>query len=434
MSVPAGFPSVRAKQISVRAGVLAARAAIISVRAGFLAARAATNSVRAELVEAATPFDKLRANGGGLGASGGGLGASGGGLGASGGGLGASGGRLGASGRGVATSGKWVVAALLAVSLTACGNKDDKKVATQVAVKVGSEEISVHQINQVLSRTNAASATPQAVQTLRREVLEKLIDQQLAVDQAVESKLNRTPEVVALIEAARREVLARAYIQQVTSALPKPTAEETKKYFADHPALFAERRVFNLQEVQLPASAGAAVAEQVRALLAAGKPMEEVATFLKSKDLKFGGGAATRAAEQIPLELLTKVHALKDGQSLVIENPQGFNVLRVAASQSAPVPEASALPRIEQFLANQRGAEAVGQSIKQLRAKTTITYMGDFVQGAGAVGAAAQAPATSVPAAATPSAAPAPAPAVAESPAAADKVKSVIEKGVAKLK
>ncbi len=139
--------------------------------------------------------------------------------------------------------------------------------------------------------------------------------------------------------------------------------------------------MFNLQEVQLPASAGADTAEQVRTLLGSGKPMEDVAALLKLKDIKFGGGAATRAAEQIPLELLTKVHALKDGQSMVVQNPQGFNVIRVASSQSAPVPEANALPRIEQFLANQRGAEAVSQAVKDLRAKATITYMGDFAGG-----------------------------------------------------
>jgi EpsD family peptidyl-prolyl cis-trans isomerase len=327
------------------------------------------------------------------------------------------------------------IAALLALTLTACGNKEDKKVATQVAAKVGSEEISVHQINQVLSRTNAANATPQAVQNLRREVLEKLIDQQLAVSQAEESKLNRSPEVVAQIEAARREVLARAYIQQITSSLPKPTPEETKKYYVEHPALFSERRVFNLQEVQLPGAAGEAVAEQVRAMLGSGKPMEEVATFLKSKDVKFGGGAATRAAEQIPLELLTKVHALKDGQSLVVKNPQGFNVIRVASSQSAPVPEANAVPRIEQFMANQRGAEAVSQNVKALRTKATVTYMGDFAPGgAGAV----QAPGAAASGATAPAAAAAPAqPALAaEAAPAADPAKSqsAIEKGVAKLK
>ena len=154
--------------------------------------------------------------------------------------------------------------AALAVTLTlaACGDKAEKKVATQVAAKVGKEEISVHQINQVLSRTNAANATPAAVDKLRREVLEKLIDQQLAVDQAMETKINRSPEVVAMLESARREVLARAYIQQITGALPKPSPEELKKYYTDHPALFCRTaRVFNLQEVQLPAAAGEATAE-----------------------------------------------------------------------------------------------------------------------------------------------------------------------------
>ena len=345
------------------------------------------------------------------------------------------------SGRGhlFGTNAHWIAAALVVLSLTACGNKDDKKAATQVAARVDSEEISVHQINQVLSRTNTAGATPQTAQAMRKEVLEKLIDQQLAVTQATENKLQRSPEVVAQIEAARREVLARAYIQQLTGGLPKPSAEETKKYYVDHPQLFSERRVFNLQEILVPAAAGAAMKDQLRSQVAAGKSMEEIATFLKSKDVKFGGGSATRAAEQIPLELLAKVHALKDGQTTTIENPQGLTVLRVASSQSAPVAEANALPRIEQFLTNQRAAEAVTRDIKQLRAKAKITYMGDFAQAAGAVDATApgQPPAdATVPITpATPAAtASTPAAAAPAAPVADDKAKTAIEKGVAGLK
>jgi phosphate transport system substrate-binding protein len=48
-------------------------------------------------------------------------------------------------------------------------------------------------------------------------------------------------------------------------------------------------------------------------MIAAAKPMEEIANWLKGKDIKFNGGSATRPAEQIPLDLLPKVHALKDG-------------------------------------------------------------------------------------------------------------------------
>ena len=286
-------------------------------------------------------------------------------------------------------NGIWFATTLLLLALTACGNKEDKAGTPQIAAKVGSQEISIQQINQVLSRTNSASAAPAVAQALRRDVLEKLIDQQLAVDQAVENKLDRSPDVVAQIEAARREVLARAYIQHLAAALPKPKAEEARKYFTEHPQLFSERRVYNLQEILVPAAAGAAVAEQLRAQVAAGKSMEEIAAFLKSREIKFGGGAAQRAAEQIPLELLAKVHALKDGQTAIIDSAQGFTVLRVVSSQSAPVPEANALPRIEQFLANQRSAEAVSRNLKDLRAKTSITYMTDFAPAVAAASAPA---------------------------------------------
>lgn len=280
------------------------------------------------------------------------------------------------------STGKWLIVGLVALALGACGDKAGKKADTQVAAKVGSEDISVHQINFALSRTNSANARPESAEQLRREVLEKLIDQQLAVDQAVEKKLDRSPEVMLQLVAARREVLARAYVQQLAASIPKPSAEETKKYFVDNPSLFSERRIYKLQEIVVPGTAGSEMLEQIRAQVLAGKSMEDLAAWLKARNVRFGGNSATRAAEQIPLELLKTVAALKDGQTTVIVNPQGATILRVASSQSAPVSEVAALPRIEQFLANQRGAEAVGKAIKDLRAKTTITYMGDSAPGA----------------------------------------------------
>ena len=308
-----------------------------------------------------------------------------------------------------------MLTAALALGLSACGNKDDKKAATQVAAKVGSEEISVHQINQVLSRSNSGGASPAAVQAMSREVLEKLIDQQLAVDQATEDKLHRSPEVVAQIEASRRDILARAYMQKVAGALPKPSAEEIKKYYAEHPQLFSERRIFSVQEIVVPAAPG--LADQLRAFAASGKPIVDVANWLKSKGIKFDGGSATRAAEQIPLERLGQIHAMKDGQSLVMESPQAITLIRLASSQSSPVAEAAALPRIEQFLTNQRAAEAVAAHIKQLRAAAKISYMGEFARNDAGT-AATPAPAVASPAPVAP----------------ATDAKTAIEKGVAGLK
>ena len=243
---------------------------------------------------------------------------------------------------------------------------------------MGAEEILVRQINQVTNRVGTTNTSPQLTQAMNREVLEKLIDQQLAVEQANEKKLNRSFKVVSEIDAARNEILARAYMQLIASAAPKPTAEELKKYYAEHRQLFSERRIFNVQELVVPTVAG--VADHLRQLISTGKSIEQAAVWLQGKDIRFDGGNATRTSEQIPLELLTQIHALKDGQSVVIDAPQTITLLRLTSSQLSPVTEVTALPRIEQFLVNQRADEAVAANLKQLRANTNISYMGDYAK------------------------------------------------------
>jgi hypothetical protein len=113
-------------------------------------------------------------------------------------------------------------------------------------------------------------------------------------------------------------------------------------------------------------------------LVEGGKQLDEIANWLKGKGIKFAAGSATRSAEQIPLELLPKIHPLKAGQSLILEGPQTVTVMRLAGAQSAPVSEDAALPRIQQFLGNQRAAELAKQEFKTLKANAKITYMGEF--------------------------------------------------------
>jgi len=266
---------------------------------------------------------------------------------------------------------------LLVLGLVGCDKKESQQPASQVAAKVNSGEISVHQLNYVLARTTRNSAnSPENTSRIRQEVLDRLVDQELVVEQAVNKKLDRSPEVLMALDNARREILARAYLEQITAATPKPTVEEAKTYYSEHPQLFAERRIYNIQEIVLPSSAG--VADELRQMLDSGKPMEDIAKWLKGREIKFAAGSATRSAEQIPLEFLPKIHPLKPGQGLLIQGPQSITLMRIAAAQTAPITEAAALPRIQQFLGNQRAAEAARGEIKALKAKAKITYMGEF--------------------------------------------------------
>ena len=116
------------------------------------------------------------------------------------------------TGRTMALRVSTLAAALVAVlALGACGSSRDK-VASQTAAKVNKQEVTIHQINFVLQQQRGLR--PDQADAASRQILERLIDQQLAVDKAEEFKLDRDPRVVQQIEAARRDILARAYAEK----------------------------------------------------------------------------------------------------------------------------------------------------------------------------------------------------------------------------
>ncbi|WP_255511891.1 EpsD family peptidyl-prolyl cis-trans isomerase [Mitsuaria sp. TWR114] len=152
--------------------------------------------------------------------------------------------------RRAAPVGAFFTAVLAAILLTACGGGSGAK-ASQTAAKVNKEEITVHQINFVLQRQ--PNIKPEQVDAASRQILERLIDQELAVQKAQDLKLDRDPRVVQQIETAKREIIARAYADHLGETVTKPTDQEIKQYYNDKPALFAERRIYNLQEINIEA-------------------------------------------------------------------------------------------------------------------------------------------------------------------------------------
>jgi EpsD family peptidyl-prolyl cis-trans isomerase len=283
-----------------------------------------------------------------------------------------------------------VLSALTAGSLllVACGDKKDKA-ASQTAAKVNTEEITVHQINFVLQQQRGLK--PEQAEAAGKQVLERLIDQELAVQKADELKLDRDPRVVQQLEAVKREVLARAYAEKVGEAAAKPTPEEIKKYYDENPPLFAQRRLYNLQEIQIEAPA-----EQVPALrdkLAGSKNIAEFIEFLKSSGLRFSGNQAVRSAEQLPLASLKTFAQMQDGQALINPTPSGAIVVVLAGSRQQPVAEEQARPAIEQFLLNERKRKLLDDDRKALRAAAAIQYVGKFADGAASAPAGAAAPA-----------------------------------------
>ena len=283
----------------------------------------------------------------------------------------------------------WLPLAVVAatVVLAGCGDKKDKA-ASQTAAKVNKDEITVHQINFVLQQQRGLR--PEQADEASRQILQRLIDQQLALQKGDDLKIDRDPRVVQQLEAARREILARAYLEKVGEAAPKPAPEEIKKYYDEKPALFSERRVYNIQEIAIEAKPERFA--ELREKLAGSKDINTFLEYLKASDIRFSGNQAVRAAEQLPLQSLEAFAKMKDGQAMMVPAQNGLQVVLLAGSRSQPVNEEQARPAIEQFLLNDRKRKLVEDDLKAMRAAAKIEYVGKFAP------AAASAPAATPPA------------------------------------
>lgn len=273
------------------------------------------------------------------------------------------------------------------LALMACG--DRKADAGQVAARVNKSDITVHQINFLLQQDRTLK--PEQAEAAGRRTLEALIDQELAVQKASELKLDREPQVVQALEAARREVLARAYKERVAQGATKPSAEELRRYYDATPALFAQRRVYALQELQ--ADVPPAKLAWVKERLAAAHSANEFAEALKGEGLRFTGSQGVKPAEQLPMAQVQRMAGMKEGDALLLAETPLLRVAFIQSVRQEPVAFERASAAIELYLSNQARHKAIDDNLKALRTAAQISYQGKFAEASAEAGAAGLEPA-----------------------------------------
>lgn len=266
-----------------------------------------------------------------------------------------------------------VVLLLVTIGLAGCGSSE-KKDASQVAAKVNGNEITIYQINQVLS--HAKGVTEANAAKARHEILDKLIDQELAVTKATDAKLDRTPEVVMALDAARREILARAYYEQVASGAAHVEDAEVRRYFDAHPDLFTNRRIYSLVDIAFKTDDKAVAL--VKEMIANNKSMQDIAQTLKTNGTVFEAHNYTSAAEQLSLDLLPSIAKLSDGQTGVILGGQVAHVINVIKSKQEPVTFEIASPQIQKYLTAESKQKLVVAEIKRMKDAAKIEFVGEF--------------------------------------------------------
>ena len=242
----------------------------------------------------------------------------------------------------------------------------------ELAARVNSKGVSIAQLDYELflakrgnPNLNAEEAKPAAI--------EQLINQELLAQKSVEAGYNQNPAVKIAIQRAEKRLLAQAYLEKIYGTMPVPSEDDIKNYFNTNPALFAQRRIYKLQQYAFGAAVDMAQLEQRV------KQAKNAQSFYESlsKDKVVANARALSApAEKLPMALLTALQEIPDGKGAVRQGNNGPVVIWRVGSEFKPATFENTKESIRGFLIKKAREDRVRQEIASLRGSATLEYVG----------------------------------------------------------
>lgn len=269
----------------------------------------------------------------------------------------------------------WLSCLMLAFAGVGC--KPKPKTGSQVAAQVNGHEVTVHELNQRLTKVELPA--PELASKIKQEILDELIDRELLIQRAVDMKLDRDPQVMRAIERARANVLVEAVLERQAAGRPEPTADQIQSFLASHPELFAKRRVYDLGQFTF---ARDGLRQELLARLEGARSVREIEQGFSAAKVDYALATVSRAAEQLPMELASKLLPMAKGDIVTFGDGPEAQLIFIHDFREEPVDTEQARLNIKEYLINEDRQTLLAALLKELRGRADIRYLGEFERAA----------------------------------------------------
>lgn len=272
------------------------------------------------------------------------------------------------------------------LALAACGDKASAPTG-QVAANVNGEEITTTDLDSELN--GATAPTPEGQKQLQQMALENIINRTILAQAAEAEGLAKGPEYAVLERKAKQAALVELLQRKVGGTIPKVGAEEIDNFIAENPSMFAQRRVFVVDQIIVPQ----ANQELARALQPV-KTMADAEAVLQQRNIQSNKTVGVIDALTIPPQAAQQIAALPADEVFIIPSGAGIRINHVRSSQVDPITGDQAKNIARELLSRQRTQTAMQSSLaERVKAgRANVKYNDAFAppkQPAGAAPAAA---------------------------------------------
>ena len=223
-----------------------------------------------------------------------------------------------------------------ALTLTACGDKEGGEALEkgQVVATVGGKDVTVHELNAELQGAQLPQNLPaDQKKQVENSALQQVVNRKILADIARERGLDKTPMFLIQERRAEEQILVQMLQRQMSSSVKQPGQTEVATYIAQNPNLFAERKIFTVDQIQFQTPRDTRVLQKYQPL----KTMDEVAAQLKADGLQFRRAPTTLDVATANPQLVEQILRLPPTEIFIIPAGQVMVANKITDTRVVPL-------------------------------------------------------------------------------------------------
>jgi peptidyl-prolyl cis-trans isomerase C len=291
-----------------------------------------------------------------------------------------------------------MAAVALSLALAGCkkgAGKDDVAQGQVVAV-VDGKEITSSELNAELQSMNVPN-NEQAREQAKNAALDVLISRTILTNIAREKKLDQSPTYIMQKRRADEALLVQTLQRDIASRVPAPTRQEAMAFINATPDLFANRKIYQLDQIAFQVPQGNTTLLKALEPL---KTMEAVEQQLIESRVRYQRAQGKLDTIQVDPNLMKRIAQLPANEIFVLPNNGALVANQITKVDVVPFQGDAAIDFAMNYLQNKKVSEAADAELKARieKARKEVRYQPGYgpanKPGAPAGGAPAAAPAS----------------------------------------
>lgn len=248
----------------------------------------------------------------------------------------------------------------------------DRKAEGQSVAVVNGEEITSSELNAELGMARLPPGLDK--KTATAQMLQAMIDRRLLAQQARVDGLDRSPEFITRHRRATEDLLIGMLAQRKLNSAKLPSPNEVASFEASRPEMFAQRELWNLEQIQYATPTDPNVLKQI----ADAHSLAALAEVLTANGVEFTRGKTRLNSATVPHNLYEKIVALPASEPFIV--PVGSRTVAnvIVSKEPAPLAGDASRPVAVAAMRRAQGAKLMESQVKELRAKAKIDYKEGF--------------------------------------------------------